>query len=187
MVQEAGNQIRDPEWARLHRAQKGEEKSWHKIIGHYRPRLAAMVLLMTGSPSATEDILQETFLRAMSAEIGHYSGSVRGFLGTIAYRLAVKESRRSNRHTNLDSIDLRDDTDNPLRALLKSERERYLADTIRSLSMEQRKVLILRFYGEFSYAEISQLIDVPLGTVKSRIFYAVKTCREILREKGILE
>lgn len=146
-----------------------------------------MVLLMTGSRAATEDILQETFLRAMSAEIGHDSGSVRGFLGTIAYRLAVKESRRSNRHTGLDSIDLSDDTDSPLSALLKSEREQYLVDTIRLLSVEQRRVLILHFYGEFSYEEISQLMDVPLGTVKSRIFYAVKKCREILREKGILE
>ncbi len=186
MVQEPGNKITDSEWARLKRAQRGDEHSWRTIIGRHRPKLAAMILLITGSRAATQDILQETFLKAMRADISHYTGSVRGYLGTIAYRLAVKEMRRSRRDTVLNDENHPVAESDPLSDMLRSERERHLADTINSLSEEHRKVLILRFYGEFSYEDISELIDVPLGTVKSRIFYAVKSCRGILREKGIL-
>jgi RNA polymerase sigma-70 factor (ECF subfamily) len=157
------------------------------MIGQHRTRLSALALLIVGSGAAADDIVQETFVRALRADIAHRRGTVGGFLGTIAYRLAIKEARRTDRADRLDGIDIPDPAQDPLDTLLTNERDRLVAETIRSLDTPHRDVLLLRFYGGHSYEEISDLTETPLGTVKSRIFYAVKTCRERLREKGVIE
>jgi RNA polymerase sigma-70 factor (ECF subfamily) len=61
-----------------------------------------------------------------------------------------------------------------------------VARALRTLDAEHRDVLVLRFYGGYSYEEIAKIVEAPLGTVKSRIFYAVKSCRETLQQKGVL-
>jgi RNA polymerase sigma-70 factor (ECF subfamily) len=71
--------------------------------------------------------------------------------------------------------------------MVRSERERLVVKAIRSLDDAHRTTLVLRFYGEHSYEEIATLTGAPLGTVKSRLFYAVKQCREWLKTKGVLE
>jgi RNA polymerase sigma-70 factor (ECF subfamily) len=174
------------EWDCFTRAQGGDELSWRLLIGQHRRRLTALALLVTGSLSAAEDIVQETFLRAIKTKIKHRSGTVSGFLGTIAYRLAVNEARRAKRHTEMDGLVLADGDGTALDGLLKDERERSVIEAIRALDDKHREVLVLRFYGGYSYEEIADLLQIALGTVKSRMFNAVKSCREVLRQKGVI-
>jgi len=54
-----------------------------------------------------------------------------------------------------------------------------VASAINNLDNAHRDILLLRFYAGLSYDEIAVLLDIPLGTVKSRIFYAVKSCRDM--------
>ncbi len=194
MVQESGSRVSsgatkklNPEWDLFFRARRGDEDSWRILLDSYRPRLMVLVLLITGSGTTAEDIVQETFIRALRATIRNTSGTVHGFLGTIAYRLAVKETQRARRYVCLDTHELLDHVENPMEQLLKDERQRLIAEAIRSLDNEHRDILLLRCYGGHSYLEIAELLDVPIGTVKSRIFYAIKSCRDILRRKGVLE
>ena len=193
MVQESGIRVFgatekvNPEWDLFFCARRGDENSWRELMEEYRPRLMALGLLITRSSVAAEDIVQETFVRALSATIKNTSGTVHGFLGTIAYRLAIKEKRRVGRHVGLETNELLDNVENPMEQLLKDERQRLIAGAISSLDTEHRDILLLRCYGGHSYLEISDLLSVPIGTVKSRIFYAVKSCRDILRRKGVLE
>jgi len=56
---------------------------------------------------------------------------------------------------------------------------------MQSLPADQREILALRFFGGHRYEEIARITEVPIGTVKSRIFYAIKTCRETLRNQGV--
>ena len=175
------------EWDCLIRAQRGDEMAWRLLVGRYQPRLTALALFITGSAAAAEDVVQETFVRALRARIRQMTGTVQGFLGTIAYRLALKEANRAKRHTEVESLDLPDTGDSPLDQILKDERDRLVADAIGALDAGHRDVLILRFYGAYSYEQIGEILDLPLGTVKSRVFYAVKSCREILRQKGVLK
>lgn len=144
-------------------------------------------LLITGSAAAAQDVAQESFVRLLQLDPKHRQGSVGGLLSTIAYRLALKERRRATRHTDLSGHDPPLADPSVLDLLLRSERDRHIAAAIRSLDGDHRDTLVLRFYGGHSYQEIAELMGVPLGTVKSRMFYAVKQCREVLREKGILE
>jgi RNA polymerase sigma-70 factor (ECF subfamily) len=194
MVQDTGREVRETEagavsadWELFFRARDGDERAWHVLIGQHRTRLSALALLIVGSGAAADDVVQETFVRALRADVAHRRGTVGGFLGTIAYRLAVKEANRANRSDRLDGIDVPDPGQNPLDAILSGERDRLVAETIRSLDNPHRDALLLRFYGGHSYEEIADLTETPLGTVKSRIFYAVKTCRERLRQKGVIE
>jgi RNA polymerase sigma-70 factor (ECF subfamily) len=175
------------DWELFLRARDGDERAWRVLIGQHRTRLSALAMLIVGSGAAADDIVQETFVRALRADISHRRGTVGGFLGTIAYRLAVKEARRVNQADRLDSIDVPDPGQSPLDALLTNERDRLVAEVIRSLDTPHRDVLLLRFYAGHSYEEIAALTETPLGTVKSRVFYAVKTCRERLRHKGVIE
>ncbi len=175
------------EWDCFLQAQQGDELAWRVLIEQYQTRLAALALLITGSAAVADDIVQETFVRALGAKIRNRSGTVRGFLGTIAYRLALKESKRQRRNIELDGLNLPDQSQSPLESVLKDERDRFVTEAIGKLDAEHRDVLVLRFYGGYSYQEIAELVKAPRGTVKSRIFYAVKSCREILRQKGVLD
>jgi RNA polymerase sigma-70 factor, ECF subfamily len=161
--------------------------AWRVLVGQHQTRLIALALLITGSATAADDVVQETFVRALGAKIKRTTGTVQGFLGTIAYRLALKEAKRVRRNAKLDGLDLPDQGQNALDGILSDERDCLVAEAIGTLDAEHRDVLILRFYGGFSYEEIAGILQAPLGTVKSRIFYAVKSCREILRQKGVLK
>ena len=186
-MQEDGCETVNSDWECFFRARDGDSPAWHEILERHQSRLAALALLMTGSAAASDDIVQETFLRAFKSRIHHRQGSVRGFLTTIAYRLALKETQHEKRKVELDSGSIEDRNCDPLERLLSSERDRHIAKAIRSLDNDHRDVLTLRFYGDHSYDDIAKLMNIPIGTVKSRMFYAVKRCREHLREKGIIE
>jgi RNA polymerase sigma-70 factor, ECF subfamily len=175
------------EWIVLERAQHGDASAWRELTSKHQARLTAIALFVTRSPAAADDVVQETFVRALRAEIKHRDGSVQGFLGTIAYRLALKEVRRGRRHLDLGSLASLESGADSLAGLLSEERDRHVAAAIHALDDDHRDVLVLRFYGGHSYEAIANLLQVPLGTVKSRIFYAVQACRKRLREEGLLE
>lgn len=175
------------DWASLARAQQGDQAAWRMLVDQHHARLVALALFVTGSAAAANDVAQETFLRALNARIKNERGTVRGFLGTIAYRLALKEAKRIRRNTDLDGEDLPHHAENALESILRDERDCLVAEAIAALDEEHRNVLVLRFYAGHSYEEIAEIIEAPLGTVKSRIFYAVKSCREALRQKGVFK
>jgi RNA polymerase sigma-70 factor (ECF subfamily) len=174
------------EWECFFKAQRGDELAWRVLTGQHQARLAALALFITGSGAAADDIVQETFVRALRARIKHTTGTVQGFLSTIAYRLALKEAKRASRHTEISGVELPHQTESALDRILKDERDRLVVEAIGTLDEQHRNVLTLRFYGGYSYEDIAEILEIPLGTVKSRIFHAVKSCRQMLRQKGAL-
>jgi len=185
-VEIGADRIVTPDWDCLFRARKGDEAAWRELAECFQPRLTALALVITRSATAAEDIVQETFLRAHRSRLSNTDGSLGGYLGTIAYRLAVKESQHARRQTETFTRDAADDTSNPLERLLTSERDRLVAAAVASLDDCHRDVLLLRFYGDHSYDQIARLLQIPVGTVKSRMFHAVRSCRELLCQQGVL-
>ena len=123
----------------------------------------------------------------IKVKVKHRKGSFKSYISTIAYRLALKEKGHLKQNVNLENLNISDESSSPHELVIKTERENFIVRTVASLPEHQKEILILRLYGEQSYEDIARLMNLPLGTVKSRIFYAVKFCREKLLEKGIIE
>ncbi len=177
----------NPDWNQLGLARRGDESAWRALVERHSPRLLKMVLLITGSHAAAQDIVQETFLDLYHRGPRHSRGSLGGYLSTVAYRMALKEKRRSGNLRALDYAEEPANDPSPLGLTLERERDRAVNEVIQSMEESHRDVLILRFYGGHSYGEIAGICGLPLGTVKSRIFNALKKCRIMLHEKGVTE
>ena len=146
-----------------------------------------MTALITGSADSAKDIVQETFFRLINNRIKNQNGNFKTYLTTIAYRLALKEKYRLNRSKHGPDEYLEDKSESPIEEQINEETQNNVFQAIYSLQPNYRDILVLRFYGEHIYEEIAEITQLPLGTVKSRIFYAVKACGEKLKERGVLE
>lgn len=175
------------DWDCLGHARKGDEEAWKMLIRRYNTIIVRIICLITGNMEIARDLAQETFVRLLRSKIRHREGNFKSYLTTIAYRLALKESKKNKRIQDLSDSDFEYDSPTPLEEMILKERNRILFKTINSLDESHRDILVLRFYGEHSYKEIAEIIKLPVGTVKSRIFYAVKTCQQIFEEKGMLK
>ncbi len=183
MVQAPESRPITEDWQCLDLARRGDETAWRILFHRHYPSLVKMTLCVTGSPDAARDTAQESFVRLLRVRIRHRNGTVRSFLSTIAYRLALKERKREARH--LVAMEMADGSPDPLEQAIRDETDRMIIRVLRSLPGDQRVILGLRFFGEHSYEDIARITGLPLGTVKSRIFYAVKSCREKLRNMGV--
>ena len=175
----------DEGWNDLARARGGSQMAWKALFEEHSPRLLRMTALMTGSADAAHDCVQETFVRALNSAIHHHQGSLRTYLSTIAYRLALTERARRNRLGAIEELDPRSPDPSPLDNAIANEREREVARMLQALPAHFREILILRLHGEHSYEDIADITGLPLGTVKSRIFYAVKAARLEMKKRGM--
>jgi RNA polymerase sigma-70 factor, ECF subfamily len=136
-----------------------------------------------------DELTQEVFLRAWQARASyHEQGAARAYLLRIADRLVCDRSRRNGKHVNLDQdgwsqCEPISQVDDPSAAVLRAEENELLAAALDQLSPSQRRVLLLRYYGRFSFAEIAEMIDSPLNTTLSHCRRGLKTLQKLLVEK----
>ena len=154
------------------------------LFDQYSPRLLRMAALITGSTDAARDCVQETFVRVLSSVVHHQTGTLRAYLSTIVYRLALKETIRLQRLAPSGTLEPVSPDPSPLDNAIADERQREVARVLRALPAQHREILILRLHGENSYEEIAEIMGLPLGTVKSRIFNAVKQARSMMKRRG---
>ncbi len=129
---------------------------------------------------------QETFLRAwINLPSFHPQSSLRNWLYRIAVNATLDVLRRRPEETLEDEEAqmLADQTAGPETALIEKERVAQLQQAMQSLPEAARSVLVLREYGGLSYQEIASVLDVPVGTVMSRLNYARNRLRELLKDQ----
>src|SRR5215468_7792645 len=157
----------------LRRAQRGDEAAWRALIEKHQAAVHAVIwrLLAGRQLHRVEDLVQETFVRVLRALPGFDPAgpaTLSTWILTIATRLALNELRRPE-HAAL--------TDEPPgarsdRADAGAERRRLAAAiqaAVATLPDHQRAVFVLREYHDLDYDEIAAVLDVDLGTVKSRL------------------
>jgi RNA polymerase sigma-70 factor (ECF subfamily) len=134
-----------------------------------------------------DDVVQETLLRAWKrpAVLDQSQSSARAWLFTVARNLVIddKRSAHSIHEFGTDVLPEREagnESDAVLDAWLVS-------DALAELSLEHRAVIVHSYYGGRSIAEISRELDIPEGTVKSRIHYGLRALRLALQERGVTE
>ena len=172
----------------LRRAQRGDERAWRDLIARFQPPVHALIwrLLAGRAKHRVEDLTQETFVRVLRA-LPKFDpsgpASLSTWILTIATRLTLNELRRPEPAT-LDS----DMMMSRERADESAERRRLgnaIAAGVAALPDAQRAVLVLREYHDLDYQEIADVLELDVGTVKSRLSRARVALREHLtRELG---
>jgi RNA polymerase sigma-70 factor (ECF subfamily) len=171
----------------LRRAQRGDERAWRDLIARFQSPVHALIwrLLAGRARHRVEDLTQETFVRVLRALPKFDPGgpaSLQTWILTIATRLTLNEMRRPEASALDRDVVGRD------RADAESERQRLgaaIAAGMTELPDAQRAVLVLREYHDLDYSEIAEVLELDVGTVKSRLSRARSALREYLtRELG---
>ncbi|RME84086.1 MAG: sigma-70 family RNA polymerase sigma factor [Caldilineae bacterium] len=169
------------EW--LLAAQKGDQEAFAHIVMKYHRLIVHVAYRLSGDLSLADDVAQDTFLKAwqkLPSFKPEGSTSLRAWLCRIAHNRTVDLMRRSRPDAELDPT-LASAVDNPLQSVLRAELAAEVQAAIRRLPEVSRTALVLREYGGLSYAEIAAALDIPLGTVMSRLYNARKRLAQDLR------
>lgn len=173
------------------RFQEGDEYAFEEIVNRFKDRLKNFVYRYLSNEEAAEDVVQETFLRVYQKK--HMYRNIAKFstwIYTIAGNLAKTELRKRKRRKmySLNDLGLEDkeyeipsEEFAPEGEVEGEYTEQEIQAAIDKLSEKFKTVIILRDIQELSYEEISNIVDVPVGTVKSRINRARLKLQEKLR------
>ena len=156
-------------WKQISAGDAGAFDAWYRESA---PRLRAFLSHLTGSEPAADDLMQETYTQIWRRPQGFDPdrGTLRGWLFGIARKQAAEWWRRQR-----PSDPLPDDW--PARAI--TETNSVLADAFKRLQPDERALLWLREVEGHSYAELAVILDVPIGTVRSRLFAAREALRDV--------
>lgn len=171
----------------LHRAQAGDRKALGELTEKYRQPLLAMVNRMVQHPEVAADIYQQACLKVVKylhSFDGRYKFSTWFF--RVVRNEALNELRRRNRKSDvcLDDVAeiLVDERWNPTLDRRMLELQGALSAAFALVPEPQRQLLMLQHNENLSYVEIAELMDLPIGTVKSKIFRGHERVRQYLRD-----
>lgn len=179
---------------------QGDESAFETLIHLYEKRVFALTLRICGNPDDAAEAAQEAFLSAWQG-LSHFRGA--SSFSTWLYRLTSnacidllrREKKRravsgqslddtSRLSSQLQFINLPDSSPSPQKLAEQKELREQINTGLQKLPLEQRQALILREIHQLSYDEISQVLQVDLGTIKSRISRGRQNLRRFLLESG---
>jgi len=185
----------------VERARQGDVDAFEALIVQYERKVYNLAYRLTGNPEDASDLAQEAFVRVYQS-LGDFRGD--SSFATWLYRIVANacrdELRRRQRQRtvslevtveNEDGEMVRqyaDEGEGPDQALERVELQRLVRETLATLDEDHRQILILRDFQDLSYQDIAELLNLSLGTVKSRINRARNALKEKLaRELELLQ
>lgn len=175
----AADRILDPDLQLVEQCMAGNEAAWEELVRVHTRRVYAVCYRFTGAPQEAQDLTQEVFLRVFrtlkSFRAGE--GSFGVWLNRLTRNLLIDHYRRTKQDRNTDSIEeqlprVEESTAVTARTdslLASREASELLQFALQKLSPELRETVILRDVEDLEYREIAQILNVPEGTVKSRL------------------
>jgi RNA polymerase sigma-70 factor, ECF subfamily len=176
----------------VERAQSGDRRAFELLVRKYQYKIVQLVSRLVGDADAP-DVAQETFIKAWRALNGFRGQSA---FYTWLYRIGINTAKnhlvaRGRRPSNQD-IDVEDaeqfghteqmsDVDTPEAVLLSEEIKQKVTETIAKLPPDLRQAITLRELEGLSYEEIAEVMNCPIGTVRSRIFRAREAIDVVLK------
>ncbi len=181
----------ESETALISRALGGDQRAYTELAHRFRSAVFQIVFKIVRDKETADDLVQETFMKAFASLAG-YRSEYR--FSTWLYKIAANSSidhlrKKRIKALSLDrkletkdgtvEIDVPDYSYHPGIALERKEQRLSIEEAIRSLPDKYREVIVYRHKDDKSYEEIADLLSIPIGTVKARIFRA----RELLKKK----
>ena len=183
MPANAGNPDEALEHSLIVRAKAGEREAFSLLIRHNIQRVYRAAYAVVRNRDDAEDIAQETFVRAYQS-ISRFDETRPLFpwLYRIARNLCLNRIERvTKRETELPEFDyLPDASAGPEESAIAAEERRLVRGAVGRLPDQHRQIIELSHFQECSYREIADILDVPMGTVMSRLYNARRKLRELL-------
>jgi len=175
---------------------KGDQSAIDVLINRHRSKVYTYILLTIKNQPLAEDLFQETFIKVIqSLRAGKYrdNGRFLSWVIRIAHNLIIDHFRKekqmnsvSNDDTDVDLFNSRKFSDDNIEELIVSNQIRTeIRSLINQLPDDQREVVLLRHYGELSFKEIAEQINVSINTALGRMRYALINLRKMIREKEL--
>lgn len=167
------------------RAKEGDIEAFEVLYEKHKGSVYRTALAITRDRQAAEEILQDSFLRAFQHIDNVHDGAP---MAPWLYRIAINLSyswtkKRSRWLTSLEQVVDRlaaAPRNSPEHAMEQNELQQLMREAIDQLDFRQRATIVLFYLEEFSLAEIAEIMDCPVGTVKSRLYYGREKLREAL-------
>ncbi|MBN2742676.1 RNA polymerase sigma-70 factor (ECF subfamily) [Breznakibacter xylanolyticus] len=182
----------------VQKAVDGDQKAFAELMGRYRDAIFFMLLKMVNNKSDAEDLTIEAFGKAFR-NIQQYSPNYAfsTWLFKIASNNCIDFLRK--KRTNYVSIDggisedreneptihLKDETPDPEESLIKDQKAVLMRTIVQKLKPRYRVLVELRYFKEYSYEEIAEELDLPIGTVKAQLFRARELLFQSLKNTGV--
>jgi RNA polymerase sigma-70 factor, ECF subfamily len=162
----------------VERCLRGDDAAWEAVVNTYAKRIYNLTYRYTCRRDEAQDLTQEIFIRVYQnlKSFRSESGSLQSWIMKIGRNLIIDHYRRTRRFLHaagteeMESMNLKDErTPTPQRGVEQSEAAAFLREGLQALSPELKEAIILRDLEAMAYQDISELLGVPEGTVKSRI------------------
>ncbi len=179
----------------IRKALEGDQRAFTDILHRYRGSIYNLIYKMVHNKEETEDLVQEAFIKAF-ASLSSFNAEYA--FSTWLYKIAINNCIDHFRKKKLKTYSI----DNPIESkdgmikrefsdttflpdhpLLSKEKSKLIEDAISKLPEKYQRSIILRHNEDKSYEEISKILDIPLGTVKARIFRAREMLKKQLKGK----
>ncbi len=164
--------------------------AFESLVRRYQHRVYALCRRLTGAHQSADDLAQETFIKAYFA-LGRFEAAwpLYPWLRKIAVNAGLNYRKARSRERPLEDGSLGDrrtpvaaETDDPEERLERAEFQARLDGAVESLPADQKSVFVLRVHESLSYEEISRTLDLPLGTVMSRLNRARQKLKGLLAD-----
>lgn len=176
------------------KAADGDDSAFEELVRKHERLVSTCVYSIVGNAEDVLDVSQEVFLKVYRS-LGSFNGDSEfsTWLYRIAKNTALDFVRKRKTNVSIDSsgeegegFDVPDESisASPEKTALKNEKYRLLYKAINDLSDEHREIIILRDLNDYSYDEISDILKVEPGTVKSRLHRAREALRKILLKEN---
>src|SRR5579883_2892687 len=186
----------DSDSSLVSRCLRGDETAWEDLVRLHTRRVYALCYRFTGSGSEAQDLTQEVFLRVFRTIKSFHSdeGSFATWLARVTRNLLIDHYRRTRQERVTDSIEEQlpmleqvgsGAPERPDHALAGKEASEILQATLQKLSPDLREAVILRDLQEMEYREIAAVLEIPEGTVKSRINRGRAELARLLRKQKL--
>lgn len=162
------------------RCQTGDEDAYRELVGRFGPRLRYYLRKLVGRTDRADDLTQEVWLDVLR-QLPNLKDAAA--FTTWLYRIAHGKAMLDGRRNGAAPIAISDTNSipEPQEETFSAEDAARIHAALDRLEPVHREVLVLRFVEELSYDEIGQIVDCPLGTVRSRIHYAKAALERILQ------
>lgn len=168
----------------VERVQRGDKRAFDLLVLKYQHKILSLVTRFVRDPHEAQDVAQEAFIKAYRAlpnfrgESAFYTWLYRIAINTAKNQLASRNRKPREVDASVEDVEFYEgehalkDIDSPERLLLRDEIEATVNQSIQQLPEDLRMALTLREFEGLSYEDIAEVMQCPVGTVRSRIFRA---------------